>query len=195
MPSHPPCILYAGTPTDQLRAALVWLLTSEALPTNDECAQVEGLLAASGADVAAWGYVKRMRRMNLTGKQQPSVAEGLASLGTSAQSQLTTLLGSTFGQGLSSLTKGVRAHGGGQWLASLISWLFHPLVLCLVICFVAGSVCLCQPVPCRFCVTATGVKTLLAGEQQAAVTVAVEALMDSKPNPDTDSYLLFDPKV
>lgn len=40
-----------------------------------------------------------------------------------------------------------------------------------------------------------GVKNLLAGEQQAAVTVAVEALMDVKPSPDADAYLLFDPKV
>ena len=60
-------------------------------------------------------------------------------------SQLTSLLGSTFGAGLSSLTKGV--------------------------------------------------KNLLAGEQQAAVTVAVEALMDGKPSPDTDAYAVFDPKA
>lgn len=65
--------------------------------------------------------------------------------GGAAQAQLTTLLGSSFGQGLSSLTKGV--------------------------------------------------KNLLAGEQQAAVTVAVEALMEGRPNPDVDGYAYFDPKV
>lgn len=50
-----------------------------------------------------------MRRLNLTGKQQPgsaSVSDGLSGFGGAAQSQLTTLLGTTFGQGLSSLTKG-----------------------------------------------------------------------------------------
>lgn len=36
---------------------------------------------------------------------------------------------------------------------------------------------------------------LLAGEQQAAVTVAVEGLMDAKPSPELDSFLTFDPKV
>ena len=40
-----------------------------------------------------------------------------------------------------------------------------------------------------------GVKVLLAGEQQAAVTVAVEGLMDAKPSPELDSFLTFDPKV
>ena len=36
---------------------------------------------------------------------------------------------------------------------------------------------------------------LLAGEQQAAVTVAVEGLMDAKPSPELDSFLTFDPKA
>lgn len=132
-----------GTAADKLRLALVWLLTAPAVPTEAECQVAEAALTASGADLAAWAYVKRMRRLNLTGKGQ-SMGDGLSGLG-GAQSQLTNLLGSTFGQGLSSLTKGV--------------------------------------------------KNLLAGEQQAAVTVAVEALMDGKPNPDTDGYLTFDPKV
>jgi len=38
-----------------------------------------------------------------------------------------------------------------------------------------------------------GVKNLLAGEQQAAVTVAVEALMDAKP--EADAFATFDPKA
>lgn len=46
-----------------------------------------------------------------------------------------------------------------------------------------------RPGPC------TGVKNLLAGEQQAAVTVAMEALMEGRPSPDTDGYAVFDPKV
>ena len=36
---------------------------------------------------------------------------------------------------------------------------------------------------------------MLAGEQQAAVTVAVEGLMESKPVPELEAFALFDPKV
>lgn len=133
-----------ATPADKLRLALSWLLTSPSAPSEADCQAVEAPLMAAGADMAAWAYVKRMRRMNLTGKG--GATGGAAQDGLSnAHSQLTNLLGSTFGQGLSSLTKGV--------------------------------------------------KNLLAGEQQAAVTVAVEALMDGKPNPETDAYLTFDPKA
>ena len=45
------------------------------------------------------------------------------------------------------------------------------------------------------CFSCTGVKVLLAGEQQAAVTVAVEGLMDGKPLPELESFLTLDPKV
>ncbi|KAL4519913.1 hypothetical protein Ndes2526B_g01526 [Nannochloris sp. 'desiccata'] len=134
---------HSGTGADKLRLALVWLLTAPTVPTELECQAAEDALIAAGADMAAWAYVKRMRRLNLTGKGQQGGGGG-AGGGAAYDAQLTTLLGSTFGQGLSSLTKGV--------------------------------------------------KNLLAGEQQAAVTVAVEALMDGKPNPDTDGYRTFDPK-
>lgn len=40
-----------------------------------------------------------------------------------------------------------------------------------------------------------GVKNLLAGSQQAAVTVAVEGLMDAKASADPDAFITFDPKV
>lgn len=149
---------------------------------------MEGLLAAAGADMAAWHYAKRMRRLNLTGKQQvtrgvgrsmsgwmhgcgnahcvkpfstclpactpvralqqqhlqpinpradpptcppacllclsqpgsASVQEGLSGFGGAAQSQLTSLLGTTFGQGLSSLTKGaLRTLWLRQWHAAV----------------------------------------------------------------------------
>ena len=36
---------------------------------------------------------------------------------------------------------------------------------------------------------------MLAGEQQAAVTVAVEGLMDAKPIPELEAFATFDPKV
>lgn len=41
----------------------------------------------------------------------------------------------------------------------------------------------------------TGVKNMLAGEQQAAVTVAVEGLMEAKPIPELEAFATFDPKV
>jgi hypothetical protein len=136
---------HSGTGADKLRLALVWLLTAPTVPTELECQAAEDALNAANADMAAWAYVKRMRRLNLTGKGQQGGGAGGSGAGSGYDAQLTTLLGSTFGQGLSSLTKGV--------------------------------------------------KNLLAGEQQAAVTVAVEALMEGKPNPDTDAYRTFDPKA
>jgi hypothetical protein len=39
-----------------------------------------------------------------------------------------------------------------------------------------------------------GVKNLLTGEQQAAVTVAVESLMDGRQTSDTEGYIVLDPK-
>ncbi|KDD76262.1 Sec1 family protein [Helicosporidium sp. ATCC 50920] len=134
-----------GLPGDKLRLALVWLLTAQPAPQEAEAGRVEEALRSLGVDARAFAYAWRMRRLNLTGKAHaaPSVAEGLVSLGAGS-AQLGNLLGSTFGQGLSSLTKGV--------------------------------------------------KSLLAGEQQAAVTVALEALMDSRPRPETESFLLLDPR-
>ena len=41
----------------------------------------------------------------------------------------------------------------------------------------------------------SGVKSLLAGNQQAAVTVAVEGLMDAKASAEPDSFITLDPKV
>ena len=49
--------------------------------------------------------------------------------------------------------------------------------------------------PLRSAGLCIGVKVLLAGEQQAAVTVAVEGLMDGKPLPELESFLTLDPKV
>ncbi|KAK6916804.1 Sec1-like protein [Dillenia turbinata] len=40
-----------------------------------------------------------------------------------------------------------------------------------------------------------GVKNLLSSDQQLALTRTVEALMEGKPNPEIDSYLLFDPRA
>ena len=42
---------------------------------------------------------------------------------------------------------------------------------------------------------AAGVKNLIAGEQRAAVTSAVESLMEAKATPENDAYVSLDPKV
>lgn len=41
---------------------------------------------------------------------------------------------------------------------------------------------------------AKGVKNLLSGGRQLAVTRAVEALMEGKPTPETDDFCYFDPR-
>lgn len=40
-----------------------------------------------------------------------------------------------------------------------------------------------------------GVKNLLSSDQQLALARTVEALMEGRPNPEIDSYLLFDPRA
>ncbi|KAF2282761.1 hypothetical protein GH714_043170 [Hevea brasiliensis] len=40
-----------------------------------------------------------------------------------------------------------------------------------------------------------GVKNLLSSDRQLALTRIVEALMEGKPNPEIDSYLVFDPRA
>ena len=57
-----------GTPEDKLRLALVFLLTCEALPSDGDYERVTTALAAAGADTSALAYVRRMRRLNLTGR-------------------------------------------------------------------------------------------------------------------------------
>ncbi|MED6136846.1 Vesicle trafficking between the ER and Golgi [Stylosanthes scabra] len=40
-----------------------------------------------------------------------------------------------------------------------------------------------------------GVKNLLSGDKQLALARAVEALIEGRPNPEIDSYLIFDPRA
>lgn len=42
---------------------------------------------------------------------------------------------------------------------------------------------------------AAGMKNLLSGDRQLALARIVEALMEGRPNPEVDSYLLFDPRA
>lgn len=136
-----------GSAMDKLRLVLVFLLTCEELPSDAEVQRLESTLSALGADMHAFSYVLRMRKMKLTGQKVPpsqSYAEGLGAL-SSQSNNLLNWADKTFGQGLSSLTKGV--------------------------------------------------KNLLAGEQQAAVTVAVEQLMGGGTPEKEDTFAYFDPKV
>ena len=56
-----------GSAQDRLRAALVYLLTCAQLPSGPDIDRIEEALQAAGADLAALAYVRRMRRMKLTG--------------------------------------------------------------------------------------------------------------------------------
>ena len=157
--------------------------------------------------------------MNLMGRADapaappagPSALAGLA-----GQSHLLNWADKTFGQGLTSLTK-------GAWLkAPTYARQSEQLHHCIELFwnaqqqvplqtnhekYVSHSL-LCRPShggECCTCSSETeksimysscsGVKVLLAGEQQAAVTVAVEGLMDGKPLPELESFLTLDPKV
>jgi hypothetical protein len=64
-----------GTPTDKLRLALVFLLTCEALPSDGDYERVTAALVAAGADTSALAYVRRMRRLNLTGRTVCALSE------------------------------------------------------------------------------------------------------------------------
>lgn len=130
-----------GSARDKLRLALVWLLTLPSVPNEEDYNSIEVALNTCGCDMHAWNYVKRMRRMNLMGKNKPGGASDPALTSQFAAD----FLGSTFGQGLTNLTKGV--------------------------------------------------KNLLTGEQEAAVTVAVDSLMGGKASPETEGYLVLDPKA
>ncbi|XXG88943.1 hypothetical protein AAC387_Pa12g1074 [Persea americana] len=44
-------------------------------------------------------------------------------------------------------------------------------------------------------VVTAGMKNLLSGGRQLALTRTVEALMEGRPNPEVDSYLVFDPRA
>ena len=52
---------------DKLRLALVFCLTCAQLPSGPEFEKLEAALQEAGADLAALAYVRRMRRMKLTG--------------------------------------------------------------------------------------------------------------------------------
>jgi hypothetical protein len=56
-----------GGAEDKLRLAILYLLLSEKLPTDADLEGIQAALQSTGADVEAFRYVLRMRKMNLTG--------------------------------------------------------------------------------------------------------------------------------
>ena len=56
-----------GDANDKLRLVLVWLLTTEVLPSDADMERLQSSLAAAGADTTAVAYLRRMRSMKLTG--------------------------------------------------------------------------------------------------------------------------------
>ena len=159
--------------------------------------------------------------MNLTGKgAAPAAADGvagLAGLSNVSQSNLLSWAG-TFGQGLTSLTKGARPGTArtrcmscspppppppNALSAPVIGNSSHTPSSVTAGCkweAVSGGECHdtlwegCKKVQ-MFVMARTGVKNMLAGEQQAAVTVAVEGLMEAKAMPELESFATFDPRV
>lgn len=57
-----------GSAEDKLRLVLVWLLTSDALPSEPVMERVLASLASAGADTTSVAYLRRMRSMKLTGQ-------------------------------------------------------------------------------------------------------------------------------
>ncbi|KAK9822559.1 hypothetical protein WJX74_004630 [Apatococcus lobatus] len=112
-----------GTSADKLRLAIIYILTVDQLPGQADADRMQQLLEAAGADLSAWTYALRMRRMNLMGRSQ-----GVAPVASSSASSLEGLGGfgsvsgwadKAFGQGLSSITKGVKTLLGGEQLTAV----------------------------------------------------------------------------
>lgn len=57
-----------GSAEDKLRLVLVWLLTSDALPSEPVMERVLASLTSAGADTTSVAYLRRMRSMKLTGQ-------------------------------------------------------------------------------------------------------------------------------
>eukprot|EP00803_Ostreobium_quekettii_P003899 evm.model.scf_1298.4 EVM.evm.TU.scf_1298.4 scf_1298:28637-31515(-) len=98
-----------GTHADRQRLALVCLLASDAMPTDSDLSQIEAALRESGADTTGFSYVRTLRKNNLAGGMKSASNFGaLSQLAGSSQSNLLSWAEKTFGQGLSTVTKGVK---------------------------------------------------------------------------------------
>lgn len=110
-----------GTPNDKLRIALLYLLSYDGLPGDAELAELENSLKNSGADVTALGYVRTLKRNNLTGAAKSAPAEGGGGFaGLSSQSNLLDWADKTFGQGISNVTKSVKSLLSGTRQAPVV---------------------------------------------------------------------------
>ncbi|KAG1665641.1 hypothetical protein FOA52_011235 [Chlamydomonas sp. UWO 241] len=112
-----------GSAGDKLRLALLWLLAYDGMPSDAELGEMEQALLASGADIAALSYVRTLKRNNLTGAKggpgaggAPQAADGSL---LSSQAYVLDWADKTFGQGLSTVTKGMRSMMSGARTAPM----------------------------------------------------------------------------
>ncbi|CAD7703545.1 unnamed protein product [Ostreobium quekettii] len=79
------------------------------MPTDSDLSQIEAALRESGADTTGFSYVRTLRKNNLAGGMKSASNFGaLSQLAGSSQSNLLSWAEKTFGQGLSTVTKGVK---------------------------------------------------------------------------------------
>lgn len=100
-----------GTAEDKLRLVLIYLLTCDGLPSDAEMSDLEAAVRNVGGDTMSLSYVRTLKRNNLTGAKHraPAAAsqDGLA--GLASQSNILDWADKAFGQGLSTVTKGVKS--------------------------------------------------------------------------------------
>lgn len=98
-----------GTGQDRLRMALVWLLTSEAVPAPADMEEVERALRSGGVEVEALQYARRLRQMGLTGAARSLPGGGLqaGASNSSSQGNFLDIADKLYSQGLSAVTKGM----------------------------------------------------------------------------------------
>lgn len=103
----------AGSAEDKLRMAILFLLLAEKLPADSEIESIQAALQNAGANIDAFKYVLRMRKMNLTGQ---SMVSGAGASSSKSQGSLLGLVDSSimsgiagqFGKQLTKLVGGTR---------------------------------------------------------------------------------------
>jgi len=116
-----------GTASDKLRLAVLWLLAYDGMPSEAELHEMDAALKAAGADVAPLSYVRTLKRNNLTGAKTggpggPTAAAAAAGVDgglLASQGHLLDWADKTFGQGLSSVTKGMKSLLSGSRTAPM----------------------------------------------------------------------------
>eukprot|EP00955_Chlamydomonas_euryale_P088602 364397-Chlamydomonas_euryale.AAC.9 len=165
-----------GTASDKLRLAVLWLLAYDGMPSEAELHEMDAALKAAGADVAPLSYVRTLKRNNLTGAKTggpggPTAAAAAAGVDgglLASQGHLLDWADKTFGQGLSSVTKGMKSLLSGTADVPR-RWFQLPRRAVLQQQFQPSS-------------------------RTAPMAAVLEALMEGRPNSEHEQYTLFDPK-